>query len=133
MKLIVAIIQPSKLDAVKQALREEEVFRMTVIDAQGFGRQKGIATIFRGDEIGVNLTRKVEIQLAVNDDFLERAVAAIIRGGRTGIRGRIGDGKIFVLPIQKCYRSEPVKRTAEAISTSRGTPRTNFSGGMPKL
>ena len=115
MKLIIAIIQPSKLDAVKQALAEEEVFRMTVIDAQGFGRQKGGATLFRGDEIGVNLTRKVEIQLAVNDDFLERAVAAIIRGGRTGQRGRIGDGKIFVLPIEKCYRIRTGETDREAI------------------
>ena len=115
MKLIVAIIQPSKLDAVKQALAEEEVFRMTVIDAQGFGRQKGSATVFRGDEIGVNLTRKVEIPLAVNDDFLERAVAAIIRGGRSGQRGRIGDGKIFVLPIDDCYRIRTGETGSEAI------------------
>jgi nitrogen regulatory protein P-II 2 len=114
-KLIVAIIQPSKLDAVKQALAEEEVFRMTVIDAQGFGRQKGSTSLFRGDEIGVNLTRKVEIQLAVNDDFLERAVAAIIRGGRSGTRGRVGDGKIFVLPIDKCYRIRTGETDREAI------------------
>jgi nitrogen regulatory protein P-II 2 len=115
MKLIVAIIQPSKLDAVKEALAEAEVFRMTVVDAQGFGRQKGSATMFRGDEIGVNLTRKIEIQLAVNDDFLERAVAAIIKGGRTGKRGKIGDGKIFVLPIEQCHRIRTGETGREAI------------------
>jgi len=115
MKLIVAIIQPSKLDAVKQALAEEEVFRMTVVDAQGFGRQKGSATLFRGDEISVNFTRKIEIQLAVNDDFLERAVRAIIRAGRTGARGRVGDGKIFVLPIEQCYRIRTGETDREAI------------------
>jgi nitrogen regulatory protein P-II 2 len=115
MKLIVAVIQPGRLDAVKQALAEEEVFRMTVVDAQGFGRQKGGGTVFRGDEIGVNLTRKIEIQLAVNDDFLERAVAAIIRGGRTGKRGKVGDGKIFVLPIEQCYRIRTGETGREAI------------------
>jgi nitrogen regulatory protein P-II 1 len=104
MKLVVAIIQPSRLDAVKEALARVEVFRMTVLEAQGFGRQKGSATHFRGGDISTQLVRKVEIQIAVNDDFLERTIDAIVSAGRTGSQGRVGDGKIFILPIERCIR-----------------------------
>jgi nitrogen regulatory protein P-II 1 len=104
MKLVIAVIQPNRLDAVKEALARAEVFRLTVLEAQGFGQQKGAATQFRGAEIGMNLTRKIEIQIAVNDDFLERTIEAIVSAGRTGARGKVGDGKIFVLPIERCIR-----------------------------
>ena len=80
MKLIIAIIQPGKLESVKQALTEVEVFRLTVMDVQGFGRQRGHAEIYRGHEIAVNLLRKVQLQIAVNDDFVEPTIAAIIQG-----------------------------------------------------
>lgn len=115
MKLIIAIVQPTKLEAVKEALAKVEVFRLTVMDVQGFGRQKGHTEIYRGHEFTVNLLRKVEIQIAVNDDYVERAVSAIIDAGRSGDRGRVGDGKIFVLPIDDCIRIRTGERGPEAI------------------
>ena len=115
MKLIIAIIQPSRLEAVKAALTEVEVFRLTVMDVQGFGRQKGHTEVYRGHEIAVNLLRKVELQIAVNDNFVEPTVNAIIKGGRTGSAGEIGDGKIFVLPLDDCIRIRTGERGGEAI------------------
>ena len=115
MKLIIAIIQPSKLEAVKEALTEVEVFRLTVMDCQGFGRQKGQTEVYRGHEFTVNLLRKVQLQIAVNDQFVEPTVNAIIKGGRTGASGEIGDGKIFVLPLDDCIRIRTGERGGEAI------------------
>jgi nitrogen regulatory protein P-II 2 len=114
-KLIIAIIQPARLEAVKQALTEVEVFRLTVMDVQGFGRQRGHAEVYRGHEIAVNLLRKVQLQIAVNDEFVEPTIQAIIAGGRTGDRGEIGDGKIFVLPMDECIRIRTGERGSEAI------------------
>jgi len=115
MKLIIAIIQPSKLEAVKAALTEVEVFRLTVMDVQGFGRQKGHSELYRGHEISVNLLRKVQLQIAVNEEFVEPTINAIIKGGRTGAAGEIGDGKIFVLPLDDCIRIRTGERGGEAI------------------
>lgn len=115
MKLIIAIIQPSKLEAVKEALAQVEVFRMTIMDVQGFGRQKGHTEIYRGREFTVNLLRKVEIQIAVNDDFLEKTINAVVEAGRSGEQGKVGDGKIFVLPIDDCIRIRTGERGPEAI------------------
>ncbi|MEX2112953.1 MAG: P-II family nitrogen regulator [Pirellulales bacterium] len=115
MKLIVAIIQPTRLEAVKTALTEVEVFRLTVMDVQGFGRQKGHTEVYRGHEIAVNLLRKVQLQIAVNDQFVEPTINAIIKGGRTGASGEIGDGKIFVLPLEDCIRIRTGERGGEAI------------------
>jgi nitrogen regulatory protein P-II 2 len=115
MKLIIAIIQPSRLEAVKAALTEVEVFRLTVMDAQGFGRQKGHTELYRGHEFSVNLLRKVELQIAVNEDFVEPTINAIIKGGRSGEKGEIGDGKIFVLPLEDCIRIRTGERGSEAI------------------
>jgi nitrogen regulatory protein P-II 2 len=114
-KLIIAIIQPNRLESVKQALSEVEVFRLTVLDVQGFGRQRGHAETYRGHEIAVNLLRKVQLQIAVNDDFVEPTIAAIVKGGRSGERGEIGDGKIFVLPMDECVRIRTGERGREAI------------------
>lgn len=114
-KLIIAIIQPSRLESVKQALSEVEVFRLTVLDVQGFGRQRGHAETYRGHEISVNLLRKVQLQIAVNDDFVEPTIAAIVKGGRSGEHGEIGDGKIFVLPMDECVRIRTGERGNEAI------------------
>ena len=114
MKLIVAIIQPNKLEEVKAALTEVEVFRLTVMDCQGFGRQKGKSELYRGREFSVNLTRKVQLQIAVNDEFVDPTVDAIIRGGRTR-EGEIGDGKIFILPMDDCIRIRTGERGPEAI------------------
>ena len=115
MKLIIAIIQPTRLEAVKTALTEVEVFRLTVMDVQGFGRQKGHTEVYRGHEIAVNLLRKVQLQIAVNDPFVEPTINAIIQGGRTGPSGEIGDGKIFVLPMDDCIRIRTGERGGEAI------------------
>ena len=115
MKLIIAIIQPSRLEAVKAALTEVEVFRLTIMDVQGFGRQKGHTEVYRGHEIAVNLLRKVQLQIAVNEEFVEPTINAIIKGGRTGTSGEIGDGKIFVLPLDDCIRIRTGERGPEAI------------------
>lgn len=115
MKLIVAIIQPNKLEAVKEALSKVEVFRLTVLDCQGFGRQKGQTETYRGHEVTVNLLRKVELQIAVNEDFVEPTVSAILEAGRTGGEGKIGDGKIFILPLDDCIRIRTGERGPEAI------------------
>lgn len=115
MKLILAIIQPNKLEAVKDALSEVEVVRLTVLDCQGFGRQKGQAELYRGKEIGVNLLRKVQLQIAVNEDFVQPTIDAIVQGAKTGETGEIGDGKIFVLPLEDCVRIRTGERGGDAI------------------
>jgi nitrogen regulatory protein P-II 1 len=115
MKLIIAVIQPSKLEEVKAALNEVEVVRLTIMDVQGFGRQKGQTEVYRGREISVNLLRKVQLQIAVNEAFVEPTINAIIKGGRTGETGQIGDGKIFVLPLDDCIRIRTGERGPEAI------------------
>ena len=115
MKLIVAIIQPSKLEAVKDALSEVEVFRLTVSDVQGFGRQKGHTEVYRGHEYTVNLLRKVKLEIAINEDFVEPTIEAIAKAGKTGEEGRIGDGKIFVLPLDDVVRIRTAERGGEAI------------------
>lgn len=115
MKLVIAIIQPNRLEAVKAALAEVEVFRLTVMDVQGFGRQRGHTEVYRGHELTVNLVRKVQLMIAVNDQFLEPTVDAVIKGGRTGPAGEVGDGKIFVLPLEECIRIRTGERGGEAI------------------
>ena len=115
MKLVIAIIQPNRLEAVKQALADVEVFRLTVMDVQGFGRQRGHSEVYRGHEVSVNLLRKVQLMIGVNDDFLQPTIDAIIKGGRTGPTGEVGDGKIFVLPLDDCIRIRTGERGSEAI------------------
>ena len=115
MKLIIAIIQPSKLEDVKAALTDVEVFRLTVMDCQGVGRLRGQTETYRGREFTVNLLRKVQLQIAVNDDFVDRTVEAILNAGRSGEQGEIGDGKIFVLPLEDCIRIRTGERGSEAI------------------
>ncbi len=114
MKLIIAIIQPHRLEAVKAALADVEVFRLTVMDVQGFGRQRGHTEAYRGHEFSVNLLRKVQLMIAVNEEFLEPTIDALIKGGRIGA-GEIGDGKIFVLPLEDCIRIRTGERGGEAI------------------
>jgi nitrogen regulatory protein P-II 2 len=115
MKLILAIIPPSKLEAVKEALNKVEVFRLTVVDVQGFGRQKGQSELYRGHELTVNMLRKVQLQIAVNEDFVEPTVNAIVNAARSGPEGRIGDGKIFILPLEDVVRIRTGERGPEAI------------------
>lgn len=115
MKLIVALIRSSQLESVKAALAEIEVFRLTVMDCQGFGRQKAQADVRRGNDVAVNLLRKVQLQIAVNEEHVKRAVKAIQDGGRTSENGEVGDGKVFVLPLEDCIRIRTGERGDEAI------------------
>jgi nitrogen regulatory protein P-II 2 len=115
MKLIIAIVQPSRLEAIKTALADVEVFRLTVMDVQGFGRQRGQTEIYRGHEFTVDLLRKVQLMIGVNDEFMQPTIDAIIKGGRTGPAGEIGDGKVFVLPLEDCIRIRTGERGGEAI------------------
>ncbi len=112
MKYIIAIIQPSKLEAVKEALREVEVTRMTVSDVMGYGRQKGHTENFMGKEYEINFTRKVKVEIAVNEEFLKPTVDTIMQVARTG---KIGDGKIFVLPVEEVIRIRTGETGGEAI------------------
>jgi len=111
-KLIIAYIQPEKLNDVKQALYEREVYKMSVTNALGCGQQKGYSESYRGVEYEVNLLKKVRLEIAVNEDFVEPTVNAIIKGARTG---RIGDGKIFIVTLDECIRIRTGERGGEAI------------------
>lgn len=116
MKLIIALIQPHKLDAVKRELYKREIFRLTVIDAAGYGRQKGQMKYFRGQEVEANLLEKIELQVAVNNDFVEKTIEGIVAGARDSEdEGQIGDGKIFILPLEETIRISDLKRGGEAI------------------
>ncbi len=101
MKLIVAIIKPFKLDDVREALHDIEVNGMTVTEAKGFGRQKGHTEIYRGAEYAIEFLPKVRIEIGVADDKVDSAIEAISNAARTG---KIGDGKIFVMPIEQAIR-----------------------------
>ena len=112
MKLVIAYIQPEKLVDVKQALYKKEVFKMSVTNALGCGQQRGYSETYRGVEIEVNLLKKVRLEIAVNDNFAEPTVEAIIEGARTG---NIGDGKIFVIDLPDCIRIRTGERSGAAI------------------
>ena len=101
MKKIEAVIKPFKLDEVKEALQELGVQGMTVIEAKGYGRQKGQTELYRGAEYVVDFLPKVRIEVILADDMVDRAVEAVIRAARTG---KIGDGKIFVTPVEQVIR-----------------------------
>ena len=112
MKLIIAIIQPSKLEEVKEELYKAEVNLITVSEVLGHGRQKGVTEIYRGAKETGNLLRKIRLEIAVNEDFLDRTVKAIIKGAKTG---ETGDGKIFVLDLEDCVRIRTEERGHGAI------------------
>lgn len=112
MKLIVAYIQPERLNSVKQSLYEKEVYRLTVMNALGCGQQKGYHESYRGSDIEVNLLKKVRLEIAVNDEYVDSTVDAIIKGARTG---KIGDGKIFILDLPECIRIRTGERGKDAI------------------
>ncbi|MCX5782405.1 MAG: P-II family nitrogen regulator [Elusimicrobia bacterium] len=101
MKLIIAVIQSYKLDEVKQELYKAEVNLITVSEVLGHGRQKGITEVYRGVKETGNLLKKIRLEIAVNDNFVEPTVKAIIKGARTG---EVGDGKIFILDLPECIR-----------------------------
>ena len=112
MKLIIAYIQPEALTSVKKALYEAEVFKMSVTNALGCGQQKGYTETYRGVIHDINLLKKVRLEIAVNADFVEPTVKAIIKGAKTG---NIGDGKIFILDLPQCIRIRTGERGNEAI------------------
>src|SRR5436309_11175318 len=115
MKLVVAIIRPEKLEAVQQALNERDVYLMTVTDVRGCGRQRGYTEVYRGAEIQVRLLPKLKLEIAVNEAFVEATVEAIIHAARSGETGTVGDGKIFVLPLDDCVRIRTGERGPAAI------------------
>jgi nitrogen regulatory protein P-II 1 len=115
MKLVVAIIRPEKLEAVQNALAERDVYLMTVSDVRGCGRQRGYTEVYRGTEIQVRLLPKLKLEIAVNEPFVEATVEAVVHAARTPETGRIGDGKIFVLPLEDCVRIRTGERGPEAI------------------
>jgi len=112
MKLIIAYIQPHKLNDVKRSLYKAEVYKMSVTNSLGCGQQMGYHESYRGVDIEVNLLKKLRLEIAVNDDFVERTVKAIIEGAKTG---QIGDGKIFVLDLPQCIRIRTEESGQEAI------------------
>jgi nitrogen regulatory protein P-II 2 len=115
MKLVVAIIRPEKLEDVQQALAERDVYLMTVSDVRGCGRQRGFTEVYRGTEVTIRLVPKVKLEIAVNEAFVEATVEAIVHAARSGETGQIGDGKIFVLPLEDCVRIRTGERGSDAI------------------
>lgn len=115
MKLLLAIIQPTKLKAVQESLARIGVERMSVYDAQGYARQRGQTAMYRGMEYKSRLLRKVTLEIAVNDDFLEKTIDTINQVARTGPDGEIGDGKIFIMPIDDVWQLSGPERGQEAI------------------
>ena len=112
MKKIEAVIKPFKLDEVKEALHDIGVSGMTVLEAKGFGRQKGHTELYRGAEYVVDFLPKVKLEVVVEDNLVERAVEAIAQAAQTG---RIGDGKIFVSTIEEAVRIRTGERGSDAI------------------
>ena len=101
MKLIKAIVRPNKVDDVKEALTKLSISGMTVTEVRGHGKQKGHTAVYRGKEYNVSLLPKMEIEVVVQDSIVDEAIGAIIQAARTG---EIGDGRVFVLPVEHSYR-----------------------------
>jgi len=112
MKLVIAIIQPHRLEDVKKELYKADVNLITVSPVLGHGKQKGVTELYRGAKETGNLLRKVRLEIGVNEDFVESTVKAIVLGARTG---NIGDGKIFVLDMSRCVRIRTGEEGSEAI------------------
>ena len=113
MKLVTAIIKPSRLDPVLDALKEAGATGLTVTEVRGFGRQKGKTEVYRGAEYEVKLVPKVQLEIAVADDMVDRIVEAITNSARTG---KIGDGKIFVVDLEQALRIRTGERNEEAVT-----------------
>ena len=112
MKLVIAIIQPYKLEEVKEELYKADVNLITVSEVLGHGRQKGVTEVYRGHKETGNLLRKIRLEIAVNDNFVEPTIKAIIKGAKSG---ETGDGKIFVLGLEECVRIRTEEHGSEAI------------------
>ncbi len=116
MKLITAIIRPEQLDDVQHFLDDQGFNVITVSDVRGWGRQRGALEVYRGQEVEERLVSKLKLEIAVNDDRLDAAIDAIVRGARTGETGRVGDGKIFVQALEDCIRIRTGETGANAIA-----------------
>ncbi|MBZ0271127.1 P-II family nitrogen regulator [bacterium] len=112
MKLITAYIQPEKLADVKKSLYDAKVFKISVTNALGCGEEEGIHEVYRGVDVEVNLLKKVRLEIAINENYLEPTINAIIKGARTG---KVGDGKIFVQDLTECVRIRSGERGGNAI------------------
>jgi nitrogen regulatory protein P-II 1 len=112
MKMIVAVIQPYKLEEVLEELYKVEVNLVTVSEVMGHGRQKGVTEVYRGVKEMGNLLRKIRLDIAVNEAFVEPAIGAILKGAKTG---NVGDGKVFVMDLQECVRIRTGERDGVAI------------------
>jgi|SRR4030042_194996 len=112
MKLIVAYIQPYRLNEVKQELYKREIYKMSVTNALGCGQQKGYHESYRGSDEEVNLLKKVRLEIAVNDSYVKPTIEGIVAGARTG---DIGDGKIFITALEECIRIRTGETGGEAI------------------
>ena len=110
MKLVIAVIQPTKLAAVREALEKIEVMRLTICDAQGFAAQLGHATKWHVGQPDTRMLRKIALEIVVNDDFLERTIETIENVARSGPEGNIGDGKILVLPAEEAIQIDDSRR-----------------------
>jgi nitrogen regulatory protein PII len=116
MKLLLVVIQPPKLEPLREALDRVGVTRMTICDSQGYARQRGRSAMYRGHEYKTHLLRKITLEIVVNDDFLERTIETIIEVARTGPVGTIGDGKIFVLPMDEAIDISNSGRGPQAVN-----------------
>jgi nitrogen regulatory protein P-II 2 len=115
MKLISAIVRPEKLEDIRAALAEVDVYLITVTECHGFGRQRGLTEVYRGQEIEERMLPKLKLEIAVNDAFVEATVEAIVRGARSGETGNVGDGKIFITPLDDCIRIRTGEAGVQAI------------------
>lgn len=112
MKYVIAVVQPDRIDAVLDKLEEKEIHLVTVSSVLGRGRQKGIASVYRSIQEAGNLLRKVKLEIAVNEEYVEKVVDAITEGARTG---EVGDGKIFILDLEEVVRVRTGERGKNAI------------------
>ena len=112
MKLVIAMVQPHKLPDVKQALLDADIHKMTVTNVLGCGQQKGFSETYRGVVHEVNLLKKVRVEVAVNEEFVDATMQAIIKGAKSG---KIGDGKIFVMNLERCVRIRTGEEGNDAI------------------
>ncbi len=117
MKLITAIIRPEQLDDVQHFLDDQGFDVMTVSDVRGWGRQRGLLEVYRGQEVEERLISKLKLEIAVNDDRVDAVIDAIVRGARTGETGRLGDGKIFIQALEECIRIRTGESGAKAIAS----------------
>jgi nitrogen regulatory protein P-II 2 len=119
MKLVIAVIRPERLDAVQEALQrvldEGDHYRLTVDTVEGHGAQQGEVELFRGQTIRPRLVPKTRVMIGVNDDYVDRTIDAIVEGARTEGGGAVGDGKIFVMPLEQVVRIRTGERGGDAI------------------